>query len=131
MKLTVEQIDKIDVILDKLGLDFLDIKLEVKDHIACQVEEEMKLNHSDFNATLLLVLNQWEKKLVLKESLFISNKRTFPKIVVDQLFKRFLIYNISLVVSVLAMSLVYIFFLKNFEHETLFMNFKWIYVLVS
>ena len=32
---------------------------------------------------------QWENKLVLTESLFISNKRSFPKIVVDQLFKRF------------------------------------------
>jgi len=128
MKLTVEQIDKIDVILDKLGLDFLDIKLEIKDHIACQVEEEMKLNQSDFNSALLLILEQWETKLVLSESLFISNKRTFPKIVIQQLFKRFLIYNITLLVSILMVSLVYINFLKNFEHEALFTNsFKWVY----
>ena len=58
MKLTEEQINKIDIILDKLGLDFLDFKLEIKDHIACEVEEEMKLNQSDFNESLLLVLKQ-------------------------------------------------------------------------
>lgn len=128
MRLTTEQINKIDIILNKLGLDFLDFKLEIKDHIACQVEEEMEMNQSDFNTALILILERWENKLVLSESLFISNKRTFPKIVVDQLFKRFLIYNITLVVSVLAMSLVYINFLKNFENEILFMNsFKWIY----
>lgn len=128
MKLTAEQINKIDIILDKLGLDFLDFKLEIKDHIACEVEEEMKLNQSDFKAALLLVLERWENKLVLKESLFISNKRSFPKIVIDQLFKRFLIYNVTLVFSILTISIVYIYFLKNFEHEALFINsFKWIF----
>ena len=127
MELKTEQINKIDIILNKLGLDFLDFKLEIKDHIACQVEEEMEMNQSDFNTALILILERWENKLVLSESLFISNKRTFPKIVVDQLFKRFLIYNITLVVSVLAMSLVYINFLKNFENEFQFTTLlKWI-----
>lgn len=127
MELKIEQINKIDIILNKLGLDFLDFKLEIKDHIACQVEEEMEMNQSDFNTALILILERWENKLVLSESLFISNKRTFPKIVVDQLFKRFLIYNITLVVSVLAMSLVYINFLKNFENEFQFTTLlKWI-----
>jgi hypothetical protein len=127
MELKTEQINKIDIILNKLGLDFLDFKLEIKDHIACQVEEEMEMNQSDFNTALILILERWENKLVLSESLFISNKRTFPKIVVDQLFKRFLIYNITLVVSVLVMSLVYINFLKNFENEFQFTTLlKWI-----
>lgn len=129
MKLTVEQIDKIDIILDKLGLDFLDFKLEIKDHIACEVEKEMQLNQSDFNATLLLVLKQWEDKLVLTESLFISNKRTFPKIVVDQLFKRFLIYNIALAFSILFGAIIYINFLKDLVNDSLYVNFfKWIFI---
>ena len=129
MKLTEEQINKIDIILDKLGLDFLDFKLEIKDHIACGVEEEMKLNQSDFNESLLLVLNQWEDKLVLTESLFISNKRTFPKIVVDQLFKRFLIYNIALAVSILFGAIIYINFLKDFVNDSLHVIFfKWIFI---
>lgn len=129
MKLTVEQINKIDIILEKLGLDFLDSKLEIKDHIACQVEEEMELNQSDFNEALLLVLKQWEDKLVLTESLFISNKRTFPKIVVDQLFKRFLIYNIALAVSILFGAIIYINFLKDFVNDSPYVNFfKWIFI---
>jgi hypothetical protein len=129
MKLTEEQINKIDIILDKLGLDFLDFKLEIKDHIACEVEEEMKLNQSDFNESLLLVLKQWEDKLVLTESLFISNKRTFPKIVVDQLFKRFLIYNIALAVSILFGAIIYINFLKDFVNDSPYVNFfKWIFI---
>ena len=129
MKLTEEQIDKIDLILDKLGLDFLDFKLEIKDHVACEVEEEMETNQSDFNSAFILVLERWESKLVLSESLFISNKRSFPKIVLNQLFKRFLIYNITLVVSFLLGILTYINFLKDFEKELLFTNsFKWIFV---
>jgi len=78
MKLTVEQIDKIDIILDKLGLDFLDIKLEVKDHIACQVEENMRSGEVTFDASLIEVLKCWESKLVLRESWLISKKKSFP-----------------------------------------------------
>lgn len=96
-KLTPEQIDKIDVILDKLGLDFLDFKLEIKDHIACQVEENMSSKEIAFDASLIHVLKCWESKLVLRESWLISKKKSFPKIVIQRLFKRFLIYNITLV----------------------------------
>lgn len=96
MKLTVEQIDKIDVILDDLGLDFLDIKLEVKDHIACQVEENMSSGEISFDASLIDVLKCWESKLILRNSWLISNKKSFPKIVIQKLFKRFLIYNATL-----------------------------------
>lgn len=129
MRLTAEQINKIDSILEKLGLDFLDFKLEIKDHIACEVEEEIEMNQSDFNTALILILERWENKLVLSESLFISNKRSFPKIVVDQLFKRFLIYNITLVVSVLLGILIYINFLKVFVKDSPYINsFKWIFI---
>ena len=54
MKLSIEQIEKIDRILEKLGVDFLDFKLEIKDHIACQTEE----------------LGQEKKILVLKKLCF-------------------------------------------------------------
>jgi hypothetical protein len=113
MKLTVEQIDKIDIILDKLGLDFLDIKLEVKDHIACQVEENMRSGEVTFDASLIEVLKCWESKLVLRESWLISKKKSFPKIVIQRLFKRFLIYNVTLV---LFMILSYYFF-QNFRQS--------------
>lgn len=113
MKLTAEQIDKIDVILDKLGLDFLDFKLEIKDHIACQVEENMSSKEIAFDTSLIEVLKCWESKLVLRESWLISKKKSFPKIVIQRLFKRFLIYNITLV---LFMILSYYFF-QNFRQS--------------
>lgn len=113
MKLNAEQIDKIDVILDKLGLDFLDIKLEVKDHIACQVEENMRSGEVTFDASLIEVLKCWESKLVLEESWLISKKKSFPKIVIQRLFKRFLIYNTSVVLFVI---LSYFFF-QNYRQS--------------
>lgn len=112
MKLTVEQIDKIDVILDKLGLDFLDIKLEVKDHIACQVEENMSLGEISFDASLIAVLKCWESKLILRDSWLISNKKSFPKIVIQKLFKRFLIYNATLLYFLI---LSFYFYFNNKE----------------
>lgn len=111
MKLNAEQIDKIDVILDKLGLDFLDFKLEIKDHIACQVEENMNSKEIAFDTSLIAVLKCWESKLVLEESWLISKKKSFPKIVIQRLFKRFLIYNTSVVLFVI---LSYFFF-QNYK----------------
>lgn len=111
MKLTVEQIDKIDVILDELGLEFLDIKLEIKDHIACQVEENMSSGETSFDASLVYVLKYWKSKLILRKSWLISNKKSFPKIVIQKLFKRFLIYNTTL----LFFMILSFYFFQNYK----------------
>ncbi len=112
MKLATEQIDKIDVILDELGLDFLDIKLEIKDHIACQVEENMSSREISFDESLIDVLKCWKSKLILRDSWLISSKKSFPKIVIQKLFKRFLIYNATLLFFLI---LSFYFFFSNKE----------------
>ena len=93
MKLTKEQLAKIDYILEKLGLDFLDYKLEVKDHIATQTEDLCEKLNISFEEALPKVLKEWEPSLTLKNSIWISNKRCFSKIIVDGITERYLIYN--------------------------------------
>lgn len=42
MQLTLSQLDTIDRFLEQHQLDFLDFKLEVKDHLATATEELLK-----------------------------------------------------------------------------------------
>ena len=106
MKLSAEQIQKIDIILEILGLDFLDFKLEIKDHIASQTEDLCNERNFSFEEALPLVLKEWQPNLLLKDS-WISNKRTFPKIVVDGIHKRYLIYHFITVPLLLAFLILY------------------------
>ena len=48
MKLTAEQIECINQTLIKKGIKFDDLKIEVLDHIASQIESEMKTTQTTF-----------------------------------------------------------------------------------
>ena len=110
MKLSPEQIEKIDIILEKLGLDFLDFKLEIKDHIASQTEELCEEQNITFEEALLLVLKEWEPNLLLKSSIWISNKRSFSAVVMNGIRKRYYIYNgIAIPIILLFFQLHYIY----------------------
>jgi hypothetical protein len=123
MLLTQEQLHTIDTILDKLGLDFLDFKLEVKDHIACQVERIMESKTITFEEATLEVLRDWEEKLIPTQGWLMSNGRTFPKMVTKKVTKRFLLYNLVLFFMVglsvfIFMSLDKNFIERVFENKT-------------
>jgi hypothetical protein len=120
MKLNKEQIGKIDVILGNLGLDFLDFKLEIKDHIATQTEDLCTKEQINFEEALPRVLKEWEPSLIQKESIWISNKRSFSAIVLSAIKKRYLIYN-SISIPLIIGFLIFHFMNKNL-FETEFMN---------
>ncbi|MBF6641487.1 hypothetical protein IVB69_08340 [Flavobacterium sp. J49] len=111
MKLSTEQIEKIDRILEKLGLDFLDFKLEIKDHIACQTEELREEKNISFEEALPLVLKEWEPNLLLKSSIWVSNKRSFSVFVLNGIRKRYYIYNS------IAIPIILLFFLLHFIYR--------------
>lgn len=63
MKLTAEQIVKIEENLVLNGVVYDDIKLELIDHIASDIEEIM-INHGvDFNIAIINAFNKWEVQL--------------------------------------------------------------------
>ena len=113
MKLSPEQIEKIDIILEKLGLDFLDFKLEIKDHIASQTEELCEEQNITFEEALLLVLKEWEPNLLLKSSIWISNKRSFSAVVINGIRKRYYIYN------GIAIPIILLFFQLHYTYKNL------------
>jgi hypothetical protein len=115
MKLSKEQIEKIDVILENLGLDFLDFKLEIKDHIATQTEDLCEKDNISFEEGLSKVLKEWESSLILKESIWISNKRSFSAIVLNAIKKRYIIYSFITLPLIVGISIFYLFNIKEFE----------------
>jgi hypothetical protein len=54
MKLTNTQLDYIDRFLEQHQLDFLDFKLELKDHLATATEDIMEENEMSFEEAFLL-----------------------------------------------------------------------------
>ncbi len=60
MKLTIEQIAKIDETLVLNGVVYDDIKIELTDHIASDIEEVMINQGVDFKTALINSFDKWE-----------------------------------------------------------------------
>ncbi len=79
MKLTTQQIAKIDETLVYCGIIYDDIKLELIDHIASEVEVEMQTNQTTFSEAFNNVFDRW--KIDFKRTrAFFSLNTFYPKI---------------------------------------------------
>lgn len=107
MKLTTEQIEYIDNTLVLNGLEFEDIKLEVTDHIASEIEVLMEENTLSFEDNFHEVINKWKPQLRPTISFWINNSKSTPSIVTNKcnkLLKSVFMYSIiwGLVTSIIV-----------------------------
>lgn len=79
MKLTAEQIECINQTLIKKGIKFDDLKIEVLDHIASQIESEMKTTQTTFSEAFNKVFERWNEEFVLTRAYFSLNTY-YPKL---------------------------------------------------
>lgn len=86
MKLSKEQLNVIDKVLTDLGVTFADYKIEINDHIACEVEEMCTDDNIDFDAAFETVLKKWSSQLTKRGSLWLS--QSYPKIIMEDIGKR-------------------------------------------
>jgi hypothetical protein len=84
MQLTAEQIECINQTLIGKGIKFDDIKLEVLDHIATEIENEMEATAKDFEVVYNEVLKNWSEEFKLTKDFF-SLQSTYPKLVHSKL----------------------------------------------
>ena len=85
-KLSVEQIALIDETLVLNGLTYDDIKLEVTDHIASDIEHKMNVERTSFETVFTVVFNKWDGLLeTTSSSIWLGLLFKAPKIVVDKL----------------------------------------------
>ena len=84
MKLTPEQIECINQTLIKKGVKFDDLKMEVLDHIASQIEYEMAATQKTFPDACNQVFDNWSEEFKLTRDFF-SLQSTYPKLVHSKL----------------------------------------------
>lgn len=106
MKITKEQIDYIDAYLVKKGVTYLDVKLEIIDHIASEIEEKIELENLLFDDAFNLVIKKWQYQFVQRSSFWVGAIYSFPKAVLDKIVTRAKLTTIySLVFIVLWLTL--------------------------
>ena len=79
MKLTTEQIECINQTLIKKGVKFDDLKMEVLDHIASQIEYEMTTSQKTFPEAYNKVFERWNAEFKPTRAFFSLNTY-YPKI---------------------------------------------------
>lgn len=118
MQLTLSQLDHIDRFLEQHQLDFLDFKLEIKDHLATATEVFMKEKEISFEDAFLLAVEPWKNELQVKKYWLISNERLFPSFVIQRI-KNKVAFHYSIVL-VLALMGAFFFSSLSIEKQSLF-----------
>jgi hypothetical protein len=104
MKLTTEQIAKIEETLVINGLVYQDVKLELLDHIASEIEEKMSNEEISFDIVYKAVFEKWKSSLVItSSSAWLGAFFQAPRVVVDKLIS----YSKRQFVIVLILALVF------------------------
>jgi hypothetical protein len=121
MKLTVDQIEFIDSILLSKGIKYDDVKLEMMDHMASEIENEMDENTLSFDENFKLVLAKWSEELKPSSSFFTGINVSYPKIILEkkrQLVKKQLLFGLlsSIVVLLVFISLIKFYDARMITH---------------
>ena len=106
MKLTAEQIETINLTLIATGIKFDDLKMEVLDHIALQIECEMKTKQITFLEAFNQVFNQWEADLKPTRA-FLSLTTYYPKLARSKFGNQI---KLEIVIAIVISSLLIISF---------------------
>jgi len=124
MKLTAEQIIEIDETLVLNGLIYDDIKLEVTDHIASEIEATMDDNSISFEDAFKQAFESWKEQLRPSSSLWVDMKDAVPRIVLDKwiLESKKKLLKGTLIGLILA--IFFTIFEKIINNETVFTNIR-------
>ncbi|WP_445748155.1 hypothetical protein [Polaribacter sp.] len=108
MELTTTQIAIIENYLKNRKVDYIDLKLEILDHMISDIEQLMSKNHTFENALKMTTI-KWERHFEQRSSFYFGMLYSESKIVVNKAVKEFRpFYFLYLAAYLLPM-----FFLKN------------------
>jgi hypothetical protein len=122
MKLTTEQIAKINQTLIEKGLIYEDIKLELIDHIASEIEAEMEEKEISFETAFKKAFENWKEQLRPSSSFWLRGNKSIPKIIsykCNQMIKR--VFLMSITMGLVTAFLVTLIFKKIANEEVLFL----------
>jgi hypothetical protein len=110
MKLSDEQLNTIGKALTDLGVTFVDFKIEITDHIACEVEEVCTNENIDFNDAFETVLKKWNHQLVKSGSFWMGQQHSFPKIIIEDIGKRMRKEQLIMLIPIMLFIICFAFF---------------------
>ena len=84
MELSKEEIQKVEHFLNVKDIVYVDIRLEVLDHIVSEVEERMDSKNKSFQEVFASVKHKWNSQLKETSSLFFGMGFSAPKIVIQK-----------------------------------------------
>ena len=84
MEITKEQLQRVAHYLNVKGITYIDLRMEVFDHIVSDIEAKMMAKNLDFETTFYSVTSKWNKHLKQKSSLYFGLSYALPKIVLDK-----------------------------------------------
>jgi hypothetical protein len=114
MKLTEDQIDLIDRFLEQKNLDFMDFKIEIKDHLACEIEDTMQKENNAFEDSFRKVLENWQEEFKNTKTWIISNEREFPAFIANKIKNNVIVHYTTVIVLVFFLCLGYLYLKDNF-----------------
>lgn len=84
MKLTNQQIEIIDRTLVLNGMVYDDVKLELIDHIATEIEVQMFEKPIPFDVALRAAFEHWSEQFHLSTSFWVNTKKAVPRMLLDK-----------------------------------------------
>ncbi|MEO9893582.1 hypothetical protein [Aurantibacter sp.] len=114
MKLTNHQLQKIESHLNFTGLTHLDVRNEVIDHMATDIEKSMEETSLDFNGAFDTVIGKWKNELGGYSSFWLGVAWVGPKLMIQKAVQKIKnMYLRTILVAVVIMGLLYILSLSN------------------
>lgn len=132
MELTKEQIQLVENYLYNKNFDFIDLRMEVLDHIVSDIETKMTKKNLDFKTVFYNVTDKWNPQLKETTSLFFGIGFSAPKIVIQKAKKVYWKQYVFLLASYFIPFLLlthYNFEIQNPTEFNFFMIFKGILIL--
>lgn len=123
MELTKEQIQFIEHFLDKRGLDYVDVKYEVLDHLVTDVENLMD-NNMSFEEAFKTASLKWRNQLRLSSSYLLGFIYDRPKIVINKAKKECLFWALYNMVTAFILVALSFRFKSIVENTSKFLEFS-------
>ncbi|MBX9808708.1 MAG: hypothetical protein K2X95_13055 [Flavobacteriaceae bacterium] len=130
MKLTTEQITTIDETLVLNGLIYDDIKLEVTDHIASEIEVTMQENKLSFDDALNQAFENWKEQLRPCSSFWVGSKNVVPRIVMDKWLLNTKKQQLKGILIAFVFAFLLTFFSRNINNEIVFANMRMVLKII-
>lgn len=104
MPLTSDQIEVINSFLVKKEVVFDDVRHEVIDHIASDIEHNFQ--DVPFHEAIKIVLQKWQPQIMLSESFWVTNWTSFPILILEKLKTLLQPFGILFISSLTILSLL-------------------------